>query len=157
MLFNVRILLVTLFSFVNEYKWEFSKQSIKALIIAFSSDFIEKSTYLLENQTLSGFTRSNLFESSESEKCYFFPSKHHDYIEYTSSRYLQLICLKLAFVIIYQANFLFQLKNRKLRGFLNSWNLFRIFLWWFQSSLKCGFQMVFNELWFQAPKTSWKS
>ena len=85
----------------------------KAMIIGFSSDFIEKSIYFLENRTMSGFTHSNLFKA-ESDTCYSFPSKHHEEVEFTSPQYLQLICIKLAFVIVYQVSFILHIGTYKL-------------------------------------------
>lgn len=78
---------------------------VKAFIIAFSSDFIDKTFYFIENSSIVGFTNYNLLQSQflpKNETCRYFASKHHENIDLTSNRYFQILALKLLFIIIYQ-------------------------------------------------------
>ena len=78
------------------------------LIIAFSSDFLEKLIYLFENHTIDGFTEKNLLYSTMvinnnyTTACRYFESKYHGDIKTHTYHYSRIVVLKLIFVIVYQ-------------------------------------------------------
>lgn len=76
-----------------------------ALLIAFSSDVLEKILYMIENRTIDGFTEANLLYSSQNDNnvtCRYFETKYHGGLKTESYHYYKLIVLKLVFVITYQ-------------------------------------------------------
>lgn len=82
---------------------------IKALIIAFSSDFLDKIAYYFEKNTIDGFTEKNLLFSNITSSsptsnitCRYFETKYHGDINTNTYRYYQIVVLKLIFVIAYQ-------------------------------------------------------
>ena len=76
-----------------------------ALIIAFSSDFLDKLFYVLETGSIEGFTDDNLLYSNLgglNGTCRYFESKYHGEISTETARFYKQIALKLVFVIVYQ-------------------------------------------------------
>ncbi|CAF0843667.1 unnamed protein product [Brachionus calyciflorus] len=74
-----------------------------ALIIAFSSDLIDKMVYLIENGTIKGFTERNLLSSKihlTNTTCRYFESKYHG--ELNVGHNYKLLFFKLLFVVVYQ-------------------------------------------------------
>ena len=74
------------------------------MIIAFSSDVLEKFMYLIEYGRIEGFTNSTLLylhKENKNESCRYFSSK--SYIE-NDDYFYRLLAFKLTFVILYQVN-----------------------------------------------------
>ena len=99
------------FSFIVSYIYLFVYLK-KALIIAFSSDFLEKFIYLIENHTISGFTEKNLLyttmliNNNYTTACRYFESKYHGDINTHTYHYYRILVFKLIFVIVYQVNYI---------------------------------------------------
>ena len=79
--------------------------NFQAVIIAFSSDFLEKLIYLIQNKKIQGFTESNLAYSTNfhtNQTCRYFESQYHGDINSETYQHYRLIVFKLFFVLIYQ-------------------------------------------------------
>lgn len=75
------------------------------MIIAFSSDSLDKLIYYTEKGTIEGFTSKNLLYSklqNSTETCRYFEHRYHGDINTNTYRHYHMIVYKLIFVIVYQ-------------------------------------------------------
>ena len=76
------------------------------MIIAFSSDFLEKIIFFIENRKFENFTDADLLyehDNSTNKTCRFFEARYNSDINTKTYHFYRLIALKLIFVIVYQA------------------------------------------------------